>query len=44
MRKDRLGANNRSARGRGELTLANGLKVPVSRAYAAAVRDTDWAA
>jgi DNA-binding LytR/AlgR family response regulator len=31
------------ARGRGELTLANGLKVPVSRAYAPAVRETDWA-
>ena len=33
----------RFARGRGELTLAGGLKVPVSRAYAAQVRAVDWA-
>jgi len=32
------------SRGRGELTLANGLKAPVSRAFAASVKDTDWAA
>ena len=32
------------ARGRGELSLSNGLKVPVSRAYAAAVKAVDWAA
>ena len=31
------------ARGRGELTLANGLKVPVSRAHAGAIKTVDWA-
>lgn len=34
----------RFRQGRGELTLANGLKVPVSRAFAARVKDTEWAA
>jgi len=34
----------RFARGRGELTLSNGLTVPVSRAWAAAVKAVDWAA
>lgn len=33
----------RFARGRGELSLSNGLKAPVSRAYAAQVRAVDWA-
>lgn len=34
----------RFARGRGELTLSNGLRVPVSRAHAAAIKAVDWAA
>jgi len=34
----------RFRRGRGELTLVDGTRVPVSRAYAAAVRAVDWAA
>ena len=33
----------RFARGRGELTLANGLKAPISRAAAARVKAIDWA-
>lgn len=33
----------RFSRGRGELTLSNGVKAPVSRAYAADVRAADWA-
>lgn len=34
----------RFRQGRGELTLANGLKVPVSRAFATTVKAIDWAA
>lgn len=34
----------RFRQGRGELTLANGIKVPVSRAFAATVKAADWAA